>query len=110
MAEVKKYDHDIFHKPGDEGSASQEQGKTYKGFDDPADAAPLGGSHDVVHRPGNEGSSELTPRKSDDSYIMGCNNAPSQEGLDKFLQGPEVRKTRVLPANGNPYDAMPGAR
>jgi hypothetical protein len=109
MSEVKKYDHGIFHKPGDEGSASSEQGKTYSGADDPNGAAPLGGSHEPVHRPGNEGSSELTLRRSDDGYIQGCQNVPPAP-LEGYLQGPDPMKTKVAPAsNASPTPEMPGA-
>lgn len=109
MSEVKKYDHSIFNHPGDEGSASSEQGKTYSSADDPNEAAPAGGSHEVVHRPGNEGSSGLTPKKLDDSYIQGCQNVPPTP-MEGFLQGPDPMKTKVEPAKGaNPYEGMPGA-
>ncbi len=115
MSEVKKYDHGIFHHPGDEGSASQEQGKTYPGADCPNEEAPLGGSHEHVHRPGSEGR-EFTgdPDKwaanSDGTNMQGYQNVPPAP-MEGYLQGPDPMKTKVPPASGaNPYDAMPGAR
>jgi hypothetical protein len=108
MSEVKKYDHSIFHKPGDEGSASQAQGKTYAGADCPNEAAPAAGSHEVVNRPGDEGS-ELGKGGMWADNVMGYQNVPPAD-LSQHLQGPEVRRTYVPPAkDANPYDAMPGA-
>jgi hypothetical protein len=109
MSEVKKYDHSIFNHPGDEGSLSQEQGKTYSSADDPVAAAPSGGPHEHTHKPGVEGSSGLTPKMLDSGYIMGCQEVPSAP-LSDWLQGPDVRATYVPPAsNANSYEDMPGA-
>jgi hypothetical protein len=113
MSEVKKYDHGVFHRPGDEGSESSAQGETYAGADCPNEAAPLGGSHEVVHRPGNEGS-ELGPSSPMAPVTMGYQNVPPGENaLSMHLQGPEVRRTYVPPAteDGTASDApgMPGA-
>lgn len=108
MAEVKKYSHDIFHKPGDEGSASSDQGKTYSGADCPNEAAPAGASHEVIQKPGDEGS-ELGKGGMLADNVMGYQNVPPAP-MDGFLQGPEVRRTRVAPVTGaNPYGEMPGA-
>jgi hypothetical protein len=108
MSEVKKYDHSIVNHPGDEGSLSSEQGKTYDSADCANEAAPLGGSHEVVHRPGNEGS-EFPQTGMLADVTMGYQNPPGAP-LDQFLQGPEVRRTRVMPAtNANADEAMPGA-
>jgi hypothetical protein len=111
MSEVKKYDHSIVHRPGDEGSESSEQGKTYPGADCPNEAAPLGGSHEVVHRPGNEGT-ELGKGGPMADNIQGYQNVPPAP-MEGYLQGPEVRRTYVRPASedGTASDApgMPGA-
>lgn len=108
MSEVRKYSHDIFHKPGDEGSVSSEQGKTYPAADCPNEAAPAGGSHEHVHRPGQEGSIVGKGGMAADN-LMGYQNPPGAP-LDGFLNGPRVDKTRVAPASGaNPTPGMPGA-
>lgn len=109
MAEVRKYDHSIFHHPGDEGSESSAQGKTYSGADCPNDPAPLGGSHDPVNRPGDEGTEDNVsgPRGTMASVIQGYQDVPPAS-MEGWLSGPEVRKTYVPPTSGaNPYPAMP---
>jgi hypothetical protein len=108
MSDVRKYSHDIFHRPGDEGSESSPQSKTYPAADCANEAAPDGGSHDHFQRPGNEGSELPNGDKFADN-VMGYQNAP-EAPLDHFLQGPRVDRTFVPPThNGAPTEAMPGA-
>lgn len=110
MSEVRKYSHNIFHKPGDEGSESEANGKTYPGADCPNEEAPMGKTHDYVNRPGDEGS-EL-PESGLADNVQGYQNVPPGDGIvGMHLSGPEVRRTYVPPAkDANPYDAMPGAK
>jgi len=108
MSEVKKYSHDIFNRPGDEGSASSPLGKTYDAADCANEAAPSGGSHEHVQRPGMEGN-EFGRSGMAADVTMGYQNPPGAD-LGHFLQGQDVRKTRVAPASGsNPTPEMPGA-
>lgn len=108
MSEVKKYSHDIVHKPGDEGSYSQPQSKTYPPADCANEGAPDGFSHDHVNRPGEEGS-EFPNRGKLADNVMGYQNVPGAP-LDHFLSGPRVDRTYVPPQfNGDPDEAMPGA-
>lgn len=108
MSEVRKYSHDIFHRPGDEGSESQAQSKTYQAADCDVEAAPDSFSHDVVNKPGEEGSELPNGDKFADN-VMGYQNVPDAP-LGHFLQGPRVDRTYVHPTvNGTPTEAMPGA-
>lgn len=93
--------HDIFQKPGDEGSFSQGAE-----LDDPTKDVPSP-APGVMQKPGQEGSSGLAV--NDPGYQMGCGSNPGAS-LSDFQKGPEVRKTRVEAAsNSNPTPEMPGA-
>lgn len=113
MSEVRKYSHNIFHRPGDEGSESSENGKTYPGADCANEAAPLGGPHDHVHLPGVEGV-ELGTGAAADKFadnVQGYQNVPPGDEMGLQFSGPEVRRTYVAPASdANPYEGMPGAK
>lgn len=94
--------HDIFNKPGDEGSAP-----SYQDVSKAGETNWDGGSHEHVHKPGSEGS-ENDP-ESPAYGVQGYQVTPPAP-LDSFQKGQDVRKTYIAPKSGSdPTPGMPGA-
>jgi len=93
--------HDIFQKPGDEGTFEQAGS-----LDDPTKEVPSP-APGIVQKPGQEGSSGLAV--NDPGYQNGCGSNPGAS-LSDFQKGPDPMKTKVAPASkAETTDAMPGA-
>jgi hypothetical protein len=106
MSDLPRTTHDIFNKPGDEGSAPT-------GIDKEAEehnvAIPTP-SHDHVMTPGTERSFKLGV--NDPSYQQGYLCTPIAIKAPNYVGpgGPHVDQTHVPAADGsNPTPDMPGA-
>jgi len=100
-----KPSHDIFHRPGQEGSAEGVD----RNVDGCSDAVPSP-SHDQIQKPGSEGSSRLS--QNDPGYMQGYQSPGTDQAAPGYVGqgGPRVDKTHVEAKSGsNPVPDMPGA-
>lgn len=103
---------EIMHMPGDEGTCPQDedkQGESHPSgvpafLNGPGGLDPSVGASDAMHRPGEEGSAGPSGE-----YRQGNRDVPQHAVPGEFLQGPDVRKTRVAPSRGDDAPKMPGA-
>lgn len=113
----KAQEKDNVHVSGEEGHCPQDedsQGESHPQISLPFLAGKSGHrdaelymrSDEIVNKPGEEGQSGVGELRQGQRDVPEGTN----EVAGLFLSGPEVRKTRVMPASGSdPSSKMPGA-
>lgn len=110
-SELAARNREVHHMPGDEGTCPQNedsQGESHNSavpqyLRGPGGLDPAVGTKDAIHRPGEEGSGDVGELRQGNASV------PDGVSMGQFLQGEDVRKTRVMPASGNATPGMPGA-
>ena len=107
----------IVNRPGDEGSCPQDedsQGESHPsdvpefqtGKSNSDDSQLQARIRQTMNKPGDEGSYPLGHNADN---RQGNRDVPPAPVPGEFLKGEDVRKTRVMPKNGDDTPAMPGA-